>query len=364
MKVALMVHRFAPDFGGVEVTAELIARGLVERHGAEVTVVTHTREKAGDDSQFPFAVAREPGPGELVRIIREADVVFHNNPCLQFAWPQAFIRRPWLIALRTWITMPGEPLTRLERLKYEAKYAVVERADKLVANSSALAGHVRPQVEVIHNSYRDDVFFDQGRERPRDSIVFLGRLSSDKGIDLLLEALSLLRERDRRPRLTLVGDGDFRPAVESQIRSLGLGDQVVLTGRKTGSAINDELNRHALAVVPSRIPEPFGTVALECAAAGCVTLVAGHGGLPEAIGDAGPVFKPNSAEALADGLERLLTDDAYFSSFAEPARRHVAAHRDEVMVDRFHAALLETVERFEATRGPRRRGGSSRGRRA
>lgn len=356
MKVALMVHRFAPDFGGVEVTAELIARGLVERHGAEVTVVTHTREKAGDDSQFPFAVAREPKPAELLRIIREADVVFHNNPCLQFAWPQAFLRRPWLIALRTWITMPGEPLTRWERLKYEAKYAVVERADKLVANSSALAGHVRPQVEVIHNSYRDAVFVDEGRERPRDSIVFLGRLSADKGIDLLLESLRILKDRGRTPRLTLVGDGDYRPAVESLVQSLGLADQVVLTGRKTGAAINEELNRHAIAVVPSRIPEPFGTVALECAAAGCVTLVAGHGGLPEAIGEAGPVFEPNSAQALADGLERLLEDDAYFASFREPARRHVAAHREDVMVDRFHAALLETVEWFNAKRAAGRAG--------
>lgn len=360
MKIALMVHRFNPDFGGVEVTAELLARGFVERHGADVTIVTHTTETSPDEP-FPFSVAREPSPKELVKIIREADVVFHNNPCLQFAWPQTVIKRPWLIALRTWITMPGVPLTPLEKAKYAAKYAVVESADKLVANSSALAGHVRPMTEVIHNSYRDDVFFDKGEERPRDSIVFLGRLSDDKGIDLLLEALALLKTRGLTPRLTLIGDGDYRAGVEALIDSLGLQDSVSMVGRLTGSAINDELNRHAIAVVPSRIPEPFGTVALENAAAGCVTLVADHGGLPEAIGDAGPKFRPNDAESLADELQRLLEDDEHFGSFAEKAAVHLANHREEVMIDNFYAALEETIQRFNAKRG-RGRGAAEAGR--
>ncbi|MEA5453403.1 glycosyltransferase family 4 protein [Sinomonas sp. JGH33] len=348
MNIVLMVHRFRPDFGGVEVTAEILARGFVERHGAEVVVVTHTRH-AGSDREFPFVVLREPGPLALFRAIRGADVVFHNNPCLQFYWPQLLVRRPWLVALRTWITMPGEKLGLLQRAKYRAKYALVERADHLVSNSHALAGHVRGKVEVIHNSYRDDVFgISNPAPRPRDSVVYLGRLSADKGIDLLLGALALLRERGRNLRLTLVGDGDYRPDIERLIDELGLRDAVTLVGPKKGKDIADELNRHAIAVVPSRIPEPFGTVALEAAASGCVTVVARHGGLPEAIGEAGPTFSPNDAASLAAELERLHDDDAYFESFLAAMPGHVGRHREHVMVDRFYAALESAIRKARA----------------
>lgn len=352
MKIVLMVHRFHPDFGGVEVTAEILARGFVERHGARVVVVTHTREN-DPEKEFPFTVMRQPGPWALVQAIRGADAVFHNNPCLQFYWPQLFLRRPWLVALRTWITMPGEKLGILRRLKYRAKYALVEQADHLVSNSTALAGHVRGDVEVIHNSYRDDVFsITNLGPRPRNSLVYLGRFSADKGIDLLLEALAALRAKGRDLQLTLIGGGDYRPTVERLVDELGLREQVTLLGAKKGRAIADELNKHAIAVVPSRIPEPFGTVALEEAASGCVTVVAGHGGLPEAIGDAGPCFTPNDALSLAGVIERLQDDDGYFESFLARIPEHVGKHKEHIMVDRFYAAL-ETAIAEAQSRDPR-----------
>ncbi|MDN5653527.1 MAG: glycosyltransferase family 4 protein [Kocuria sp.] len=345
MRVLIMVHRFHPDFGGVEVTAELLARGFVERHQAEVVVVTHTRE-TGPHKDFPFTVLREPSPLQLWKAIAGADVVFHNNPCMQFYWPQLFLRKPWLVALRTWITLPGEKFGPLNTIKYWFKYRLVERADTLVSNSQVLAGHVRGDVEVIYNSFREDIFRVTNTD-PRDpsSLVYVGRLSADKGVDLLLLAMKNLKDKGLSPKLNVIGDGDYRPTIESLIRNLGLHEDVTLLRSMKGAAISEELNRHAIGVVPSRIPEPFGTVVLENAASGCVTLVADHGGLPEAIGDAGARFRPNDVGSLTDELERLMTDDEYLASIRARVPAHVQKYSVAAFVDNFYDALERTVRK-------------------
>lgn len=344
MKIALVVHRFHPDFGGVEVTAELLAHGFVERHGAEVVVITHTKEH-GTGRRFPFTVLRQPSPMALYRALQSADVIFHNNPCLQFYWPQLFLRKPWVVALRTWITMPGENLSIPARIKYWIKYRIVESADLLIANSSVLAGHVKPGADIIHNSYRSEIFrCIDNAERDRGSIVFLGRLSADKGIDLLLYAVHRLNRMGHSIHLTIIGDGDYRHTIQNTVSLLGISNQVTLVGAKMGAEISVELNRHAIAVVPSRIPEPFGTVALETAASGCVTVVANHGGLPEAIGDAGPKFQANSVDSLVEVLNRLILDDPYFYSFHKKIKNHVASHKEPLMVDMFYEALQRVVK--------------------
>lgn len=349
MRVVIMVHRFYPDFGGVEVTAELIARGFVERHGAEVIVVTHTKEEATDKT-FPFKVLREPSPMLLWKAIAGADVVFHNNPCMQFYWPQLFMRKPWVVALRTWITLPGQELSTFEKVKYWFKYKMVERADLLVGNSKVLAGHVNAEAEVIYNSYRDDVFkITNTAPRPRNKIVYLGRLSSDKGIDLLLEAISKIKARGLDPELTIIGGGDYEPDVKRFIALYGLEESVTMAGPKVGHEIAEILNENAIAVVPSRIPEPFGTVTLEQAASGCVVLVADHGGLPEAIGDAGPRFAPNDAQSLAEELEKLMTNEEHYALYADRIEDHVANYKEHVFIDNFYDAMCRAYKKVNGT---------------
>jgi glycogen(starch) synthase len=338
-----MVHRFHPEIGGVEVTAEVLARGFAERYGDEVTVVTHTT-RSDPAVRFPFRVLRAPSMRELFAAIRDSDVVFHNNPCMQFYAPQLLLKRPWVVALRMWITLPGQVLSPSERLKYALKYRFVESADLLLANSNAVAGHIRGVDGVIHNSFRDGIFRNTNPgPRDRRRIAYVGRLSADKGLDMLLPALRLLVDRGLDPRLTIIGEGDQLPQVEALIAELDLADRVELTGRLSGEETAQHLNEHAISVVPSTVTESFGTVALEEAACGTVVAVAGHGGLLEAIGDAGPTFPPHDPVAIADVVERLMTDDEWYAGWQAAAVAHVDAHRENVMVDAYHAALEAAV---------------------
>ena len=93
-------------------------------------------------------------------------------------------------------------------------------------------------------------------------------------------------------------------------------------------------------VVPSVWEEPFGIVALEGLACGCVPVVTRSGGLPDAVGACGVVVPKNDAPGLADELGRLVAD--------EPARRRLLAHAPEHLArhtrDRVARRYLEVIE--------------------
>lgn len=342
LRIALIAHVFHPGVGGVEITSDILARGFM-RHGAEVTVITNTPE-ARPTRVFPYDVIRRPSPWRLLTLVNRADVVFHNNPAISLWWPLVLIRKPWMVTLRMWVTMPGQELSLLQRLKYAAKYRIIERADVLVANSRVLANHVDGDVEVIPNSYRDGFFsiLDDEVRAPR-GIVYLGRLSQDKGVDLLLRAAADLEGEIDGFTLTIVGDGDERERLETLAAESGLGNVVEFVGSQGPEEANRILNRNSIVVIPSRMPEPFGTVALEAAAAGCVVVYANHGGLPDAAGEHALGFTPLDPTSLSGHLRALLSDPDNVGTRRKDAIAHADRHKENVMVDRYFAAIERTL---------------------
>jgi len=104
------------------------------------------------------------------------------------------------------------------------------------------------------------------------TVVYFGKLLRNKGIHVLLEALSGLHAR-----AVVVGFGDYREALE------GMADpeRVLFTGPLEHRHLVNLLALADVCVVPSIFPEAFGMVAAEAAAAGCPPLVARHSGLAE-----------------------------------------------------------------------------------
>ena len=119
-----------------------------------------------------------------------------------------------------------------------------------------------------HRVFRPDVSVPKDRD-----LVFLGRLVSDKGADVLIQALGKLAGKGLRPRLTIAGSGPERESLAALAERLGVAPQVEFAGVVQGEGLAALLRRHAVMVVPSRWPEPFGIVALEGMACGCVPVV-------------------------------------------------------------------------------------------
>lgn len=317
MKILFCTVPFKPLVGGIETVAAILADTFVTE-GHEVVVVTQTRSDTPDSERY--RVARCPGALELLRWHDWADVVFHNNISLRLAWPLLVRRKPWVIAHHTWIPQRGRGAFA-GRLKLS-----VLRSATNVAVSHAVARELGVPAHIVLNPYQDDQFAPvPGVPRTRD-LVFVGRLVSDKGVPILIEAVEQLRATGLAVSVTIVGSGPEDEALRRRVDEAGLSSQIEFSGQRTGSELVGLLNAHRLLIVPSVWEEPFGIVALEAMACGCVPVVAASGGLPEATGPAGRVFPKGDARALADTVRELLGSDAELSRLRGLAASHLALH--------------------------------------
>ena len=328
MRILVHSPAFLPRVGGLEIQTAMLARGLAGR-GDEVVVVTRT--PAVEEAAEPYRVVRRPSPGELLRRTRWSDVVLHQNLSLRGLWPLALVRRPLVVAHHSWYRRDGRIGWR-ERLKR----AAVARASGSISVSRAIADDLGSPSTVVPNAWRPELFSENGAS-PRDGdLLFVGRLVSDKGVDVLLAALARLASAGERPGLTIVGEGPERAALEAAARAAGISDLVRFTGPLRDAELAGAYRRHRVLVVPSRYAEPFGIVALEGIACGCLVVGSELGGLAEAIGPCGTTFPNGDDAALADRLRRALAGPA---AAAELRAEHLDRHRPERMVAGYREVL-------------------------
>ena len=332
MNILITSHRFYPDIGGIETITEILAHHFTAA-GHLVRVITKSSGDTISDEQFPFAVLRRPSPFQLLASMRWADVVLQNNLEVRQLWPLLICNRPLVIALQTWIRTVSGDRGGLQRLKLLALRA----ADQLIACSDAVRLDSNPQATVIGNPYDSNLFrIVLGPPRQR-SIAFLGRLVSDKGADLLLQAFAALQPTDWH--LSVIGDGPERAALERLCADLGVSHSVDFRGALQGEVLVQSLNQHEILVVPSRWREPFGVVALEGLACGCVVLASDGGGLPDALGTAGLLFRRGDLADLQGQLGRLLSDSSLREHLRDRATGHLRAFQQEVVCNRYLSIL-------------------------
>lgn len=217
MKILFATHTFFPAVGGLETVSLILAEEFLAA-GHEVILVTRT--PASDptaDTRFPFPVFRCPEMRELISLARWSDVYFQNNISLRTLWPILLVHRPWVPAHHTWLMRTDGSIGWQDRLK-----KLLLRFGTPIAVSHEVAVSLEvPRITVIGNPY-NDTLFRMLPDVPRDrDLVFLARLVSDKGGDLLLEALAEMRRGGLTPSLTVIGDGPERVRFNGRPRRWG-----------------------------------------------------------------------------------------------------------------------------------------------
>jgi glycogen synthase len=333
MRILVSSHFFAPSVGGIEQVSGILAEEL-SRQGHEIRVLTTTPATTEPHGQ-PFQVFRQPSLRTVFRQLRWCEVYLQSNISLATFWPAVLLRKPTVVTYHTWLTRPNGRVGAKDRLKR----LVAGFASRNLAVSRAVAATVSPDCGVIPNPYRDDLFRKNhaiGRDR---DLVFLGRLVSDKGADVLIGALDMLRGRALTPSLSIIGAGPEEAALKEQVARAGLREQVRFPGKRTDQDLVDELCRHRIMVIPSRWLEPFGIVALEGMACGLVPVVSSGGGLPEAVGPCGATFPNGDVPALADLLEQILSRPDRQSERLIGADQHLARHARRAVAEAYLAVF-------------------------
>ena len=173
-------------------------------------------------------------------------------------------------------------------------------------------------------------------------LVYVGRLHPQKGVDVLLDAVSLLTERDIPVSVRLVGDGPERPALEEEASRRDLAGTVEFVGAVEDA--DQELRRADVFVLPSRT-EGMSNALLEAMARGMAvvaTSVSGSSTLVE-DGRTGLLVPPEDAEALALAIERLAADAAERRRLGEGARAAMTSTYALPVVAGRYAALYREL---------------------
>jgi glycosyltransferase involved in cell wall biosynthesis len=314
MKIFFYSTVFSPSVGGIETLTETLCRQFVTL-GHEVKLATETP----GDRAFPFDVIRKPDVKRFRELLKWADVHVQANVSLKASWVWFFAPRKTLYQHNNVYQRDDGSKRPVDRLK-----TALSRVTPSIANSSYTAERTGAKY-VILNAYDDTTFTAAPKwsEKDRD-LVFLGRLVSQKGCHTLIDALAGLIAKGGRTNLTVIGDGPERAHLEHQAIEAGVADHVRFLNGLRGEALASELARHRVIVVPSSYEEPFGIVALEGLASGCIPIVSERGGLVDAISGHGFTFANGDARALEGCLESVLAD----ISGARTRLRDVQKHLD------------------------------------
>lgn len=232
---------------------------------------------------------------------------------------------------------------------------IYRRFDAVIAVSEGAAAGARrfgvppERLEVIRNG------IDLERVRPENGrpppglegplVLGMGRLTREKGFDLLVEAHGLVRAEGLEHTLAIVGEGPERRALEEQARRLGVDESVRLPGFVADP--RPYLAAASLFCLPSRW-EGFGLVLLEALAFGLPVVAADCPGGPGEVLDGGAygeLVEAGSAEALAAAIAGYLRDPAPLTAKASRAKKRAGEFSIERAADEYSALFDRLVAR-------------------
>jgi alpha-maltose-1-phosphate synthase len=360
VKAALLTREYPPEvYGGAGVHVEYLARSLAGLADLPVEVTVHCQGAPRDT-----AVAHQP-LGELrdavLRVfsadLSMADAVagaalVHSHTwyanlaghlaSLLYGIPHVATvhslepLRPWKAeqlgggyALSSWA----------ERTALAAAAAVIAVSEGMRSDVLSVYPEISPErVRVIRNGIDTaeyapdpgtDVLLRHGVDLSRPYVIFVGRITRQKGVPVLLRATAAL---DPSAQLVLCAGAADTPELEAEVSALVAGLQATRSGviwipemlPKTDII---QLLSHALAFVCPSVYEPLGIVNLEAMACATAVVASRVGGIPEVVDDGvtGLLVPPDDPGALADAVNVLLRDPGRAASMGLAGRQRAVA---------------------------------------
>lgn len=334
------------------------------RHGAQVVLASWGGREVADFYPLEPAIERiwltestVPG-GILARATQQLRSIRRLRRLLRAWRPDAlvsFIDRSNVccivaaagLGIRTVVaerTHPGVNLRNVSWVWRQLRRICYPRADCVVAQTRDAADwlvrHCRAPVAVIPNVLRELPRLSLARE---PLVVAVGRLSREKGFDLLLRAFARVEAQFPDWHLRIAGEGPERDALQAQAQALGIGVRVALLGEVRD--VDCLLARAGLLVHPSR-REGFPNVVLEAMGMGTAVVCTDcHAGPAELIQDGvnGRLVPLDDVGALAQAMAELMASSAARDALGQAARRVVRDYAPDTVMEKWQACVQPNV---------------------
>lgn len=224
-----------------------------------------------------------------------------------------------------------------------------------IKNNLVRLGINTRKIFVIPESSIDEAFFRPLKKTYQSAcktILYVGRLSREKGLFILINAVYLLRKKYgyvKGFKLVILGDGKIRSTLERKIKDYKLDGLVELRGVVTHREVLHKLNQCYLLVLPS-LSEGRGKILMEAMAAAKPVVSTYVGGIPEIVKDGvnGLLVKPNDPSALAEALHKLLDSESLSSKLGKEGRRNAEAYKLEKILPSYISLISRLLKRSTA----------------
>ncbi len=361
MKVALFTNEYPPNiYGGAGVHVDYLSRALAGLVEVEVRTFGKQADPEGKNPRAVGFGAWEPlGRGSLpfAKALQTLSInlAFNSKPLTAdivhchtwYTFFAGFLAKI-LYGTPLVVTMHSlEPLRPWKEEQLGSGYLLsswiekngAEHADKIIAVSEEMKEDIIrayqapvEKVVVIHNgidleqyhpvsdrSYLDE----QGIDYPY--LLFVGRISRQKGIIQLLEAMELLGQA----RLVLCASTPDIPELEREVRErVGQNPRIKWINEMIPKEKVIQLYSHAAAFICPSIYEPFGIINLEAMACKTPVIASRTGGIKEVVidGETGFLVSPGNPEELAARIKFTLDNPELIVKFKENGRKRVEQH--------------------------------------
>ncbi len=178
-----------------------------------------------------------------------------------------------------------------------------------------------------------------------DKIVLsVGRLESRKDFPTLIRSARLLRDKSKKYRFLIIGDGIDRQKIEDLIKDQSLEDQVLMLGAVEESLKAQIYQASDLFVLPT-LYEGFGIVFAEAMACGLPVVSTNVGALPEVVDGAGILVEPRDPELLASAIEKILDDPCLYADLRVQALKVAPLYYWENLIEKYENVYRSIVRK-------------------
>jgi glycosyltransferase involved in cell wall biosynthesis len=341
-----------------------LAKGVAEwpkthpKESINITLVTKSPAGDMDDSLLPFRVVRHPNLWNFVQLIRSSDVVHVAGPAFLPMLLGLIFRKPTVVEHHGYQSVcPNGLLFYWPNQTVCPGHFMAQHYGECVRCNSGAIGWARSFLSTIFTFPRrwlghrvaanvmisnhvgmrlmlprsrtiyygiEDIPASGTAKPPRQTdtleVAYVGRLITEKGLPVLLNAAKCLKDQGAVFRLSVIGGGPEQGQLEQMAKSLGLSEIVTFTGDLRGSALKQSVGEIAVVVMPSVCEETAGLSAIEQMMRGRAVIASDIGGLTEVVGDAGLKFVPGDSQALASCIRRIINDPVLAASLGSAAR--------------------------------------------
>jgi len=258
------------------------------------------------------------------------------------------LRRCWHCATAHYGAMKGIPILFANRAAKLTAYKAVDLflpVSRAVAEGTQLASQ-NVAYRVLPNFLPDDLARSCNPDHPlltqlpqEDFLLFVGDLSRDKGVEILLQAYARMK---RLIPLVLIG----RPV---NVPLSGLSAEIHVLENWPHEAVLAAWQRCTLAIVPSIWPDPCPTVAMEAMGMGRPVVASRIGGLVDIVrdGETGLLVTPGDPMALQEAIDNLLDDNEHRMSMSFMAQQRIVEFQARTVVARLECLYQEVRARYD-----------------